>query len=248
MPDDFEQMWARARARSAARPPAAATSGSRSPRSSPSCARGSSSSARARGLVRRGRRQRQPARLVVPRRTRRRRPTPDAVLVGSHLDSVLDGGAYDGPLGVVSLAGGDRPAPRARRGAGRPVVVGAFAEEEGSRFGLACLGSRLATGTTTPGAGAGAARPRRRTPARRDGRPAASSRRSAGPPGSTGSAASSSCTSSRVATSSTATPRSGLATRDLAARALPLRLHRRGQPRRAPPGWRTGTTRCSATR
>jgi N-carbamoyl-L-amino-acid hydrolase len=32
----------------------------------------------------------------------------------------------------------------------RPVVVGAFAEEEGSRFGLACLGSRLATGTTTP--------------------------------------------------------------------------------------------------
>src|SRR5689334_20263769 len=26
----------------------------------------------------------------------------DAVLVGSHLDSVLDGGAYDGPLGVVS--------------------------------------------------------------------------------------------------------------------------------------------------
>ena len=26
----------------------------------------------------------------------------DAVLIGSHLDSVLDGGAYDGPLGVVS--------------------------------------------------------------------------------------------------------------------------------------------------
>ncbi len=26
----------------------------------------------------------------------------DAVLTGSHLDSVLDGGAYDGPLGVVS--------------------------------------------------------------------------------------------------------------------------------------------------
>src|SRR4051794_24112998 len=26
----------------------------------------------------------------------------DALLIGSHLDSVLDGGAYDGPLGVVS--------------------------------------------------------------------------------------------------------------------------------------------------
>src|SRR6476469_1714405 len=27
---------------------------------------------------------------------------PGAVVTGSHLDSVLDGGAYDGPLGVVS--------------------------------------------------------------------------------------------------------------------------------------------------
>jgi N-carbamoyl-L-amino-acid hydrolase len=31
----------------------------------------------------------------------------------------------------------------------RPVGVGVFVEEEGSRFGLACLGSRLATGTTS---------------------------------------------------------------------------------------------------
>ena len=30
----------------------------------------------------------------------------------------------------------------------RPVGVGVFVEEEGSRFGLACLGSRLATGAT----------------------------------------------------------------------------------------------------
>ena len=29
-------------------------------------------------------------------------PAGDGVLTGSHLDSVLDGGAYDGPLGVVS--------------------------------------------------------------------------------------------------------------------------------------------------
>ncbi len=74
----------------------------------------------------------------------------DAVLVGSHLDSVLDGGAFDGPLGVVSsLAAVDLLRGRGVRPR-RPVVVGAFAEEEGSRFGLACLGSRLATGTTTP--------------------------------------------------------------------------------------------------
>ncbi len=73
----------------------------------------------------------------------------DAVLIGSHLDSVLDGGAYDGPLGVVSaLAAIDVLRERGVTPT-RPVLVGAFAEEEGSRFGLACLGSRLATGATS---------------------------------------------------------------------------------------------------
>lgn len=71
------------------------------------------------------------------------------VLTGSHLDSVLDGGAYDGPLGVVSaLAAVD-----ALRASGhvpaRPIGVSVFVEEEGSRFGLACLGSRLASGALT---------------------------------------------------------------------------------------------------
>jgi N-carbamoyl-L-amino-acid hydrolase len=68
------------------------------------------------------------------------------VLTGSHLDSVLDGGAYDGPLGVVSaLAAIDLMRARGVVPA-RPVGVSVFVEEEGSRFGLACLGSRLATG------------------------------------------------------------------------------------------------------
>ena len=71
------------------------------------------------------------------------------VVTGSHLDSVLDGGAFDGPLGVVSgLAALDRLRERGFR-PGRPLGVGVFREEEGSRFPLACLGSRLATGTTT---------------------------------------------------------------------------------------------------
>ncbi len=74
----------------------------------------------------------------------------DAVLTGSHLDSVLDGGAYDGPLGVVSAFA----AVDALRGRGfspdRPIGVGVFVEEEGSRFGLACLGSRLAAGVMDP--------------------------------------------------------------------------------------------------
>lgn len=71
------------------------------------------------------------------------------VLTGSHLDSVLDGGAYDGPLGVVSaLAAVDLLRERGFVPA-RPLGVSVFAEEEGSRFGLACLGSRLAVGATS---------------------------------------------------------------------------------------------------
>jgi len=68
------------------------------------------------------------------------------VLTGSHLDSVVDGGAYDGPLGVVSaLAAVDVLRDRGFTPS-VPIGVGVFVEEEGSRFGLACLGSRLATG------------------------------------------------------------------------------------------------------
>jgi N-carbamoyl-L-amino-acid hydrolase len=71
------------------------------------------------------------------------------VLTGSHLDSVLDGGAYDGPLGVVSaLAAVDVLRDRGFTPY-RPLGIGVFVEEEGSRFGRACLGSRLLTGATT---------------------------------------------------------------------------------------------------
>ncbi|WP_107705368.1 allantoate amidohydrolase [Nocardioides allogilvus] len=72
-----------------------------------------------------------------------------AVLTGSHLDSVLDGGAYDGPLGVVSaIAAIDVLRARGFE-PDRPIGVSVFTEEEGSRFGLACLGSRLVTGSST---------------------------------------------------------------------------------------------------
>jgi N-carbamoyl-L-amino-acid hydrolase len=74
---------------------------------------------------------------------------PGGVLTGSHLDSVLDGGAYDGPLGVVSaLAAVDLLRSRGFVPA-RPLGISVFVEEEGSRFGLACLGSRLAAGAVS---------------------------------------------------------------------------------------------------
>ncbi|GAB3458825.1 allantoate amidohydrolase [Actinophytocola sediminis] len=77
-------------------------------------------------------------------------PGADAVVTGSHLDSVPGGGAFDGPLGVISAlvavdvlrARGFVPA--------RPVAVVVFAEEEGGRFGVPCLGSRLLAGAIDP--------------------------------------------------------------------------------------------------
>lgn len=70
-----------------------------------------------------------------------------ALVVGSHLDSVRDGGAYDGPLGIVSaFAAIDLVRAHGRR-LRRPIAVTVFADEEGARFGTACAGSRLLTGT-----------------------------------------------------------------------------------------------------
>nr|WP_323746295.1 allantoate amidohydrolase [Catenulispora pinisilvae] len=71
---------------------------------------------------------------------------PGAIVTGSHLDSVPDGGAFDGPLGVVSSfaaidvlrARGFSPA--------KPFAVACFSDEEGARFGIACAGSRLMSG------------------------------------------------------------------------------------------------------
>ncbi|MGL3806566.1 allantoate amidohydrolase [Paeniglutamicibacter sp. R2-26] len=77
-----------------------------------------------------------------------------ALVTGSHLDSVPGGGAFDGPLGVASaLAAFDVLA--AREAAGnlvrhRALALTVFPEEEGSRFGVACLGSRLLTGAIDP--------------------------------------------------------------------------------------------------
>ena len=74
---------------------------------------------------------------------------PEAVLTGSHLDSVVDGGAFDGPLGIVSaFAALDLLRDRGFEPTKRIGIV-AFVEEEGSRFGLPCLGSSLAVGAVT---------------------------------------------------------------------------------------------------
>ena len=78
----------------------------------------------------------------------------DAVVTGSHLDSVPDGGAFDGPLGVVSSFAALDELRERERGREtvlrRPLAIVNFGDEEGARFGLACVGSRLASGQLTP--------------------------------------------------------------------------------------------------
>ncbi|MFI0821730.1 allantoate amidohydrolase [Streptomyces sp. NPDC021098] len=73
----------------------------------------------------------------------------DAIVTGSHLDSVPDGGAFDGPLGVVSsFAALDELRARGARPT-KPLAIVNFGDEEGARFGLACAGSRLTAGQLT---------------------------------------------------------------------------------------------------
>jgi hydantoinase/carbamoylase family amidase len=74
---------------------------------------------------------------------------PDTVVLGSHLDSVPDGGWLDGALGVL----GGLEVLRAIAARGEPPVTVAlvdWADEEGARFGRSLLGSSLATGGLDP--------------------------------------------------------------------------------------------------
>jgi N-carbamoyl-L-amino-acid hydrolase len=75
---------------------------------------------------------------------------PDALLLGSHLDSVPDGGPLDGPLGVTSALAAVAQLRAEGWQPSRPIAVANFTDEEGARFGVACLGSRLATGAIEP--------------------------------------------------------------------------------------------------
>jgi N-carbamoyl-L-amino-acid hydrolase len=72
------------------------------------------------------------------------------VVAGSHLDSVPDGGAFDGPLGVVSALCAVSALQDKGFAPSRPIGVVNFVDEEGARFGVACAGSRLLTGAMAP--------------------------------------------------------------------------------------------------
>jgi allantoate deiminase len=76
--------------------------------------------------------------------------TRRTLVLGSHIDTVIDGGRYDGALGViVAIVALDE---LRRSGAARPFAVEAcaFGDEEGVRFPTTLLGSSAVAGNLDP--------------------------------------------------------------------------------------------------
>ena len=71
------------------------------------------------------------------------------VVIGSHLDSVPEGGDYDGVLGVCAGLGVVRDILAENPHPARSLSVVVFTSEESSRFSLATIGSKAATGNLT---------------------------------------------------------------------------------------------------
>ena len=73
-------------------------------------------------------------------------PGQEPVMAGSHIDSVATAGAFDGCLGVLGALEVIRTLNDRGLTTRRPIVVAAFTEEEGVRFGTDMLGSAVAAG------------------------------------------------------------------------------------------------------
>jgi hydantoinase/carbamoylase family amidase len=73
-----------------------------------------------------------------------------ALAVGSHLDSVPDGGWLDGALGVMAALGVLRAWAGAEEKPPRTIAFVDWADEEGARFGRSLFGSSAAAGTIDP--------------------------------------------------------------------------------------------------
>src|SRR6195256_3781470 len=73
-----------------------------------------------------------------------------ALAVGSHLDSVPNGGWLDGALGVMGALGVRRAGAKAEEKPPRTLALVDWADEEGARFGRSLFGSSAAAGTFDP--------------------------------------------------------------------------------------------------
>lgn len=82
---------------------------------------------------------------------RREGKNPDfkPVVLGSHIDTVKDGGQYDGLLGVVGALEVVEYLNKYQIETDHPIIIIAFACEESTRFNEATLGSKYLTGNMT---------------------------------------------------------------------------------------------------
>ncbi|PKA52237.1 Allantoate deiminase, chloroplastic [Apostasia shenzhenica] len=78
--------------------------------------------------------------------------TAEALLVGSHLDTVIDAGMYDGALGIICAISALKALQVSQKldKLCRPVEVIAFSDEEGVRFQTTFLGSAAISGMLSP--------------------------------------------------------------------------------------------------
>ncbi|MBC1319139.1 Zn-dependent hydrolase [Listeria welshimeri] len=76
-------------------------------------------------------------------------PDLPAVIVGSHFDSVPNGGAFDGPAGVITGLEVASVFHEQQIKPYFPLEIIAMVEEEGARFGAGLLASRAITGKVT---------------------------------------------------------------------------------------------------
>jgi allantoate deiminase len=76
-------------------------------------------------------------------------PNAAVVLTGSHVDSVFNGGNFDGPLGVLAAVETLQVMNEQGIETQHPIEVIAFTDEEGARFSFGMIGSRGVAGTLT---------------------------------------------------------------------------------------------------
>jgi allantoate deiminase len=77
-------------------------------------------------------------------------PSLPCIMTGSHLDTVPDGGAFDGALGCLSSLLAVKALKEQRFEPQRSIEIVVFVDEEGSRFGHGLFGSQVVMGEVEP--------------------------------------------------------------------------------------------------
>lgn len=73
----------------------------------------------------------------------------ETIMLGSHIDTVPEGGKYDGALGVLAAIEIVQTIHEQQLALSKKIQVVAFKDEEGTRFGFGLIGSRAMAGLLT---------------------------------------------------------------------------------------------------